>query len=60
MQQRYGYAQHRADAGDNRGGGRREKEPSASVMIRGLKPTTSAEMVCRKNEWERRDVRHGE
>lgn len=37
-QQRYGYAQYRGK--DNR-----EKEPSASVMIRGLKLTTSAEMV---------------
>lgn len=35
--QRYG---NRMDRGN------REKEPSASVMLRGLKPTTTAEMVC--------------
>jgi hypothetical protein len=35
----------------DRGDRGREKEPSASVMIRGLKPTTSPEMV-----WKRKGI----
>eukprot|EP00026_Physarum_polycephalum_P002553 Phypoly_transcript_02560.p1 GENE.Phypoly_transcript_02560~~Phypoly_transcript_02560.p1 ORF type:complete len:907 (+),score=178.91 Phypoly_transcript_02560:219-2723(+) len=40
--------EHRHGQSQHRGGGvgdRREKEPSPSVMIRGLKPTTDADMI---------------